>query len=321
MDILIGLGIFTATVLLIEGGYYAFRGIRNPDKRRVRQRLKSHSFEGYGNGDVDIVRKTSLSDVPWLNKMLLKFQWTKRMNRLLKQADTHYPLGFFVLLTLLLAFVGYLGGFFTTTNSLAPILLAASLAAIPLLYLYGKKNSRMKKFQRQLPEALELVARALKAGHAFSGGLKMVADEFADPAGPEFDRTLDEINFGVSTNEALKNLSERIDCPDLKFFVISVILQRETGGNLAEILENIAYIIRERFKFQGHIRTLSAEGKFSALILIAMPFVVAFILSLLNPRYVATLFTDPLGKFMVGSAITMMILGVLVIRKMIQIRV
>ena len=321
MDILIGLGIFMATVLLIEGSYYAFRSIRNPDKRRVRRRLRVHSFEGYGNEDIDIMRKTSLSEVPWLNKLLLRFQWTERMRRLLRQADTPYPLGFFVLLTLLLAFVGYLVGVFTTGNSWVSLLGAVSFAAIPVLYVYLKKKSRMQKFQRQLPEALELVARALRAGHAFSGGLKMVADEFDNPAGPEFDRTLDEINFGVSTNEALKNLAARVDCPDLKFFVISVILQRETGGNLAEILENIAYIIRERFKFQGHIRTLSAEGRLSAVILIALPFVVGLVLSLVNPRYIATLFTDPLGKMMIALASLMMILGVLVIRKMIEIRV
>jgi tight adherence protein B len=149
----------------------------------------------------------------------------------------------------------------------------------------------------------------------------MVGDEFDDPTGTEFGRTIDEINFGVHTNEALKNLSRRVDCPDLKFFVISVILQRETGGNLAEILENLAHLIRERFKFQGHIRTLSAEGKLSAIILVALPFIITLALSLINPGYVATLLTDPIGKIMALFAITLMAFGVLVLKKMIQIRV
>ncbi len=179
----------------------------------------------------------------------------------------------------------------------------------------------MLKFERQLPDAIDLIVRALKAGHAFSGGMKMVADEFADPVGTEFEKTMDEINFGVSTADALKNLIKRVDCPDVKFFVISVIIQMETGGNLAEILEKISYLIRERFKLQGRIRVLSAEGKLSAIVLIAIPFLISFYLMLVNPDYLKPLFTDPIGRFMVVLAIAMMIIGVLLIKKLISFRV
>src|SRR5208283_1574049 len=130
-------------------------------------------------------------------------------------------------------------------------------------YILFKKKQRMKKFETQLPEALELVARTLRAGQAFSGGLGIVSEEFDDPIGTEFERTLDEINFGVSVGEALKNLTLRVDCPDLRFFVVSVSIQRESGGNLSEIIENIAHIVRERFKLMGKIRVLAAEGKMS----------------------------------------------------------
>ena len=136
----------------------------------------------------------------------------------------------------------------------------------------------MEKFERQLPEALELVSRSLKAGHAFTGGLKMVAEEFGDPVGVEFGRTLDEINFGVGVPEALTNLTQRIECEDLKFFAVSVIIQRETGGNLAEILESLGRLIRERFKFQGRVRVLSGEGRISAIVLVAIPFFIAGLL-------------------------------------------
>ena len=179
----------------------------------------------------------------------------------------------------------------------------------------------MQKFERQLPDAMDLIARSLKAGHAFTGGLKMVADEFDDPMGTEFDKTLNEINFGVGVIEGLKTLANRVDCRDLKFFVISVILQRETGGNLAEILENIARLIRERFKLHGHIRVLSAEGKLSAIILIALPIFVVFALSIINPEYINTLIIDPLGRIMSAFAIFMMIVGVFVMRRLIKIRV
>ena len=133
---------------------------------------------------------------------------------------------------------------------------------------------RTEKFKKQMPDGLDLVARALKAGHAFSGGISMAAEEFDDPLGPEFAEMLDEINFGVSVPEALKNLTNRIECEELKYFVMGVILQRETGGNLAELIETLANLIREKFKFEGKVRTLSAEGKLSAIILSALPFLV-----------------------------------------------
>ena len=167
----------------------------------------------------------------------------------------------------------------------------------------------MKKFQRQLPDALELIARALRAGHAFSSGMKLAADEFDDPLGPEFAETLDEVNFGISVSDALKNLSSRIDCPDLKYFVVSVILQRETGGNLAEIIDSMAHLIRERFKLQGRIRVLAAEGKFSAIILLLLPFFVVVALRFVRPDYMTTLVTDPIGKVMASAGVFLMIIG------------
>ena len=179
----------------------------------------------------------------------------------------------------------------------------------------------MEKFERQLPEALDVVARALRAGHAFSGALKMVADEMDDPIGAEFDKTLNEINFGVAVPEALKNLARRIDSLDLKFFVICVVIQRETGGNLAEILESIARIIRERFKLHGRIRILATEGKFSAIILASLPFFVALVLSLVNPRYIGVLLKDPLGRMLAGFGLFLMIVGILSMRKLVAIKV
>ena len=155
----------------------------------------------------------------------------------------------------------------------------------------------MAVFERQLPDGLGLIARALRAGHAFTSGMKLAADEFGDPLGPELQDTLDEINFGVSVPEALKNLARRVDCPDLSFFVVSVILQRETGGNLSEIIENLAALMRERFRFRGKVRTLSAEGKLSAVVLLLIPFVLFGFLYLTNRPYVESLMFDPIGKF------------------------
>jgi tight adherence protein B len=183
------------------------------------------------------------------------------------------------------------------------------------------KRKRIEKFKKQLPEGLDLIARALKAGHAFTGGLNLAADEMEDPMGAEFSETLDEINFGINVSDALKNLSERIDCEELRFFVVGVILQRETGGNLAELMEALAGLIRERFKFYGKVQTLAAEGKLSAIILIALPFCIAGWILFSSPGYLDPLFTDSIGKMMLVFAAIMMIIGIFVMKKMVDIKV
>ena len=321
MDLLIGIGIFILALGVIEGSYLAFRSMRNPERMAVRKRLSALPTSGYESESIDITRKRLISEVPWLNRVLLIFHWTDDLRRLLAQAGIQRPPGFFILLSLLLGLGGFLIGSLITGNNLYIILVAAFLVVLPFFYIYSKKKRRMQKFQRQLPDAMELIARALKAGHAFSSGLKMVADEFEDPIGTEFGKTLSEINLGVSVADALKNLPNRVDCPDLSFFVISVILQRETGGNLAEILENIARLVRERFRLQGQIRVLSAEGRLSAIVLIGIPFLVAFAISIINPEYIRTLITDPVGKIMVFIALLMMAMGILIMRRMVKVEV
>ena len=319
MNILIGIGIFILTLILIEGGYYLLKRIKNPEKREVLRRLRGFSSTRYENEIIDIMRKSLLSEVPWLNQVLLGLRWTDKLNRLLEQADTQYTLGVFVLLSILMASAGFVIGSWLAPRLIIP--LALFLGMMPFLYIYFKKKRRMEKFQRQLPEALDLIARALKAGHPFTGGLRMVADELGDPIGTEFEKILNEINFGVGIAEALKNLANRVECPNLKFFIVSVVIQRETGGNLAEILAKIAALIRERFNLQNRVQVLSAEGKLSAIILITIPFFIALALSIINPGYIKTLIIDPVGKRLVGFAFIMMIIGIFVMKRMIQIKV
>lgn len=320
MEILLVAGVFIFTILVIQTIYFVFRTVRDPEKKAVKRRLRSLS-PTVEDENVNIVRKKVLSQIPWFNRLLLRFRWTERANRLLEQADAKYPLGVYILFSVVLFLIGLLGSGRFSSFYLIRVFVGAILAAIPFWGLRLKKKKRMEKFQKQLPDALDLVARGLKAGHALTGGLKLVAEEMVDPIGTEFDRTLDEINFGVGVPEALKGLSNRVDCPDLKFFVISVIIQRETGGNLAEILEKIAYLIRERFKLFGRVRVLTAQGRLSALVLIVLPFVVAFGMSFLNPRYIHILSTDPLGKILVIFALILMIFGALVMRRMVAIKV
>ena len=321
MDLLVAIIIFMVTLALIEGAYYALRKIRSGEKKEVLRRLRGYPTKEYEREIIDIMRKSMLSEVPWLNRMLLSIRWTDKLSRLIEQSGTESTLGVFMLLSIVLASGGFVIGLWVASNALLSLIIAFVLGVFPFLYVYLKKKRRMEKFQRQLPDALDLIARALKAGHAFTGGLKMVGDELGEPVGTEFEKTLHEINFGSGIPEALKGLTQRVDCPDLRFFIISVIIQRETGGNLAEILGKIAYLIRERFKLQNRVQVLAAEGKLSAIILIAIPFVIALALSVLNPVYIKTLFIDPLGKALVAFALLMMIIGVVVMKRMIEIKV
>lgn len=318
---LIGLGIFISALLLIEGIYYTYKELTDREAKSIRRRLRRTSSSGRGYADVKILRETKMSEIPWLNRFLIGITRLRYFDRLLRQANIKYPLGVFVLLSLVLFFIGFLGGQFMARGLFLSFLAGVSMGMLPFYYVRRKKQKRMLRFQVQLPEVLDLIARSLKAGHAFAGGLRIVADEMNDPAGTEFGTTLDEVNFGVDVREALKNLSLRMDCEDLKYFVVAVIIQRETGGNLTEILENISYLIRERFKLQGKINGLTAEGRLSAIILIVLPFFLAFAIYFLNPSYMAPLSADSMGRILVASALFMMVSGILVIRKIIRIKV
>jgi len=323
MSIWIGVAVFAAVLSVIEGAFLLYRAVHNPERRRVRSRLGVLTATGHEqNGlEIDIERQRLLSQIPWLHRILGSLRGSDKGRLLLEQAGIQRPVGFFVLLTLVLPAAGFMVGSWTSLPVIIFVPASLLLGGIPYLYVRLKKSRRIERFQAQLPEAMELMARALKAGHAFPGGLKMVADEMDDPIGGEFRKTLSEINLGVDVTTALKNLADRVDCPDLRFFVISVIIQRETGGNLAEILENIASLIRERFKLHGRIRVLSAEGRFSAIVLIGIPFFVVIALAFLNPEYIRVLLTDPVGKLLVGFAISLMVLGIFVMKRMIAIKV
>jgi tight adherence protein B len=321
----LGVGVFVATVCVLEGIAFLLRPRWDPEQRIVRRRIAkivvSESELDAAEG-VDITRKhRPLSDVPWLHSVLSRIPGIYQLNQLVVQSGTTHSLGVFVLA----AAVIVLGTLFLLSTIfggfLFPLLVGLIAGCSPIGYLYFKKEKRLRKFERQLPEALDLMARSLRAGHAFAGGIQMVAQEFEDPIGTEFERVLNEVNFGASVEQALKNLVQRTACPDVKFFTVAVIVQRESGGNLAEILETIARLIRERFKLRGRITALSAEGKLSAGILAGLPFCIALALSLMNPQYLSVLLSDPIGKFLMVVALCMMALGVYVMRRIIDIRV
>jgi tight adherence protein B len=193
--------------------------------------------------------------------------------------------------------------------------------ALPFVVLSVKRKRRMRAFEEQFPEGLDLIARALKAGHAFATGLKMVADEMPEPVGPEFRKTFDEQNFGLPLKDALDNLTVRIPLLDVRFFATAVLIQRETGGNLAEILENLGHVVRERFKILRQVRVYTAHGRFTGYVLLALPAVLCIALSFINPDHMNLLFRERMGQMMLLGALVMQTIGYLWIKQVIKIEV
>jgi len=316
MTVLISAVLFLTVVLFVEGSYCAYAALRSPERQRVRRHLHDASSRSGQSVTIDITRKTILSDVLWLQKILCAIPLMRSLGRLVEQANSSHRLSVFLVLSLVL----FCTGLFIVQK---PFNIGAGvgLGLVPFIYLSRQKQRRLQQFERQLPEALDFIARALKAGHTFNVGMKMVSDEFRDPIGVEFAKAVDEINFGGGIQEALENLSYRVDCADLRFFVTAVMVQRETGGNLAEIIEKARPLVRQRFELLGRVRVLAGEGKLSAMILIALPFFIGFTTYYFRQDYLMLLLTDPTGKWLMVVAGFAMALGIFVIIRMIRVKI
>ncbi|MGE4299903.1 MAG: type II secretion system F family protein [Desulfovibrionaceae bacterium] len=320
MQLLITLVAVAAAFLLVMAAQSLVFARRDAGRRQARERLRIMAARNAADAGVSI-RRDRDQRTDWLARLARRLSPAGGVEEMLRQARWSMPPSVFMLLCAVLAVLAFVAVDAATGSLLFGLGAAGAAGYAPVVLARAAKARRMAAFQRQLPDALDLVGRALKAGHAFNSGLRMVADEFGDPIGPEFGTTLDEINFGLGTGEAMDNLLARVDCPDLMFFVASVNIQRETGGNLSEIVESIANLVRERFKLQGRVQVLAAEGKLTAMVLLVLPFLAAGAIFVLNPHYLGMLFSHPLGRMMLGAAGGMMLVGIVVIRRMVVIKV
>lgn len=319
--IILGSLIFLAFIAIIELARYGFRNIDAVRRARIKKRIKRYTYEADDNSPMDIVKTRVLSDISFINALLTNIPLIKKLDNLTVQANVKAPFGVFLLLSLLLGAIFFWTGAQQAHNQAIGALLGLFGIVLPFVYLIVLKKKRVEKFRTQLPEALELMARALQAGHALSGSMKLAADEFSDPLSTEFAETLDEVNFGVDMPRALTSLTNRIDCPEVRYFVVALILQRETGGNLAELLEKLAEIMRKKFEFQGKVRTLIAEGKFSAVVLLALPFLMAAYMQMTTPGYLNIMFDHPMGQTVMMVCGALMVVGAVVLIKMVDIEV
>jgi len=312
---------FVAVVLLFEGIYAYWNDTRSPEVRRVANRLRAISAGGHAEGEAKLFKERMLSHTPSVQRMMLLLPRMAQLDRLLMQAGSNGTVSHLLAESALLALIGLVAGLVLHWSSLVIFLLAAALALLPMLRLVWLRNKRLHQIELQLPDAMDLIARALRAGHAFPSALAMVGLEAQEPIAGEFKITSDEIGFGISVDNALNNMAARIPSPDVRYFVMAVIIQRETGGNLAELLGKLAELVRERFKLFAKVRVLAAEGKLSAWILAGLPFCVAGVLHVLNPEYLSVLLTDTMGIKLVIGALVMMVIGIFAMWRIIDIRV
>jgi tight adherence protein B len=317
----IPLAIFFCALFFIEALYLFTREYRNQNEKRIKERLKYIRGLEHKTAPASLIKADMLPKDYWKQVLFRNLNRFFNLDELLLQADVPWTTGTFLIACLVMGTIAATYGFFQFGSMGAVGGFLGLSYLLPKILLTMKKRHRLKKFEKQLPEALGLMARSLKAGHSFPSSIQLVSEEMANPIGLEFFKTFKEYNYGMDFNEVMLNLHRRNQLPDLKFFITAILIQRETGGNLVELLEKIAALIRERFKLVNQIQAMTAEGRLSGIILIALPICICLILERLNPQYIGLLWKHPTGRLMTGIAIFFQLLGVITIHKIVSIKV
>ena len=312
--IVVALGAFVAGSLLDQ---------RNARARLMKERLATvqKPAEREPNEELALLRDEMLSQIPALDTFLRRSERVSAFQKTLSQAGMQLRAGNFLMLC---AGVGVLVAALVFIYGRSPAIAWAGMFIgflLPYSFVSYRRNKRFEKFEELFPEAIDTLARAVRAGHAFTTALEMISDEVAEPVASEFRKLYEEQKFGMPVRDALVNLTERIPLVDVKFFVTAVMLQRETGGNLAEILDNLSYVIRERFKIQRQVRVYTAQGRLTMALLMGMPPIIVSIMLTLNPAFIRPLFTDPIGHGLLSAGIALQTVGYFVIRRIIRIQV
>jgi tight adherence protein B len=308
---------FAAVMLILLLAYVVWGNFFDRRNKIKKKRLLTiHNAVHPGKQSLSSMQESTLET--WLR---LRFKAFEQLETLVQRA--HSPLTSVRIMGLMLALcmMVVVLGLLLQMNLLLLLVLAIVIARMPLLWLSRKANKRRKAFEKKLPETLDYISRAMRAGHGLTSAIGMVGKEFADPIGQEFKTVFDEISFGISFKEAIGQLADRIQSNDINFFVISLMIQHETGGNLTELLDGLASTVRERVKLRGKVRTLASEGRASAWVLGSIPFALAGILSLISPGYMSVLWTTPQGQKLILIAGGLMAVGFFLLNRIVQIKV
>lgn len=312
---------FLATVLFVEGLYLAWNAYRGPEAKRIEARLQAISASGTAIEEAPLLRQRLMSDVPFFDRMLLNVPRIHALDRFVLQSGLPLTVGGVLGIGLGAATLGALAAALLGWAWYVALAVAAACAAAWAGMVQYYRARRLATLDRQLPETLDLMARAMQAGHAFSSALRLAGSEGVQPIAREFQMVFDEINFGMSVDQALGNLATRTSSRDLRFFVVAVLIQRESGGNLAEILTSIARLVRERQKLAGTVRVLSAEARLSAWILTLLPFGLGSVIVIINRAFISKLWTDPIGIRLSAAAMGLMVIGIFWMWRMVRFRV
>jgi tight adherence protein B len=315
--------VFVFALFLVLGAYLLATHGTDKKRARLQKRLSEALLHSAHAEDVDVVlaRNELMSEIPWVNRTLINIQAALQLKRMLDQADLHITPSRLLMFSFMAGMLGALAASVLTVFIPLMILAGIVAAALPLVHVWWRRRQRFNAFLEHLPDALDLISRALSAGHAFSEALHMVSMEMPEPIATEFRKAYEEQNLGLSVKLALENLTQRIPLLDLRMCVTAILIQRETGGNLAEILEKVAYTIRERFRIMGDLKTLTTSSRMSAWLLCALPIFVAMAVTVMNPDYMSVLWKDPRGHYLIAAALTMQISGMLIVRKILNIKI
>lgn len=301
------------------------KAFRQADLDRLKNRLlgTSKAKKAKSAKDAPALIQTEAQPGVLVARMMKRFQLQTKLQDLLEQAGLKWHAARLIHVSMTLFLAAFGAGWFLLPSNLRRLAFLPAIVAslLPILYVKRKKKARLRRFEELFPDSLEFVARSMRAGHAFSVSLEMIHREFQEPLAGEFRRTFEEHNLGLPLEVALQKLAKRIPSLDVHFFVSAVLLQKRTGGNLAEILDKLAYVIRERFKLRGRIRAISAHGRMTGLALTCIPLAVGVIMFYANPEYMKFFFTDEVGQIMLGSAIVLQILGYTIIKQIVKIEV
>jgi tight adherence protein B len=298
---------------------------RGSEKRRHRlqQRLAEALLHSASAEDVDIqlARQELMSEIPAVNRALLNVPVAARLKQTLDQADLQITVTRLVMFSVMAGMLAALAASVLTISLVVIVFVGLVASSVPFIHVYWTRRKRLNKFLEHLPDTLELMSRALQAGHAFPEALHMVSTEMPEPIATEFRKTYEEQNLGLSLKLALENLAQRIPLLDLRLCITAILIQRETGGNLAEILEKVGHTIRDRFRIMEDLKTLTTSSRMSAWILCGLPIFVALAVTAMNPDYMSVLWRDPRGHKLVAAAMFLQVTGMLVIRKILRIKI
>ena len=320
---LISFLVFVFALFLVLGAYLLATHGTEKKRARLQKRLSEALLHSAQAEDIDVVlaRNELMSEIPVLNRTLINIQAALQLKRMLDQADLHITPSRLLMFSFMAGLLGALAA--SVLTIFIPLMILAGLicAALPFVHVYWRRKQRFDLFLEQLPDALDLISRALSAGHAFPEALHMVSMEMPEPIATEFRKAYEEQNLGLSVKLALENLTQRMPLLDLKMCVTAVLIQRETGGNLAEILEKVSYTIRERFRIMGDLKTLTTSSRLSAWLLCGLPIGVALGVTVMNPEYMSVLWKDQRGHYLIAVALCMQITGMLIVRKILKIKI